>query len=32
MGKSVLELVRERKLIDDAELARLVDLRTLTGP
>jgi aspartate ammonia-lyase len=32
LDQSVLELVRSRKLIDEAELARLVDLRTLTGP
>lgn len=30
-GKSVIQLVRERKLIDEKELARLLNIRDLTG-
>jgi aspartate ammonia-lyase len=30
-GKSVVELVREGKLVDEAKLRRLLDVRALTG-
>jgi aspartate ammonia-lyase len=32
LERSVLDLVRERKLMSEDELAQLIDLKTLTGP